>query len=148
MEHLLEVILTSVWDVRIGIAVALFYGFTPFWALFLSILCGLGTVIPSFGLLKGLLQWDRFETSRLHAWLSRITCRHHHFIDKYAYLGVFLMVALPLPGTGPWMGMLTAALLKMQFVRASMSLALGIVLTACVTLAIAEGILSLIPLLG
>ena len=35
-------------------------------------------------------------------------------IRKYAYWGVFLFVALPLPGTGAWMGALISVLLNMD----------------------------------
>lgn len=35
-------------------------------------------------------------------------------IRKYAYWGVFLFVAVPLPGTGAWMGALISVLLNMD----------------------------------
>ncbi len=148
MSGIMEIILASVWDVRIGIPVALLNGVKPFWALFLVTLCGLSTVIPALALTKHTFKKEGAFVSPLRNRLYRATRRHRATIDRYAYLGVFLLVALPLPGTGPWMGMLAVALLEMEFVRASMALALGIIVTASITLGITEGILSLIPLLG
>ena len=47
-------------------------------------------------------------------------------IGKYELLGVFLFVAIPLPGTGAWTGSLVAALLQMNVWKAFISIALGV----------------------
>ena len=51
------------------------------------------------------------------------------FIKKYAFWGLFLFVAIPLPGTGAWTGALIAAMMDMKVKEAFPSILLG-VLTA------------------
>lgn len=48
-------------------------------------------------------------------------------VTKYKIIGLFLFVALPIPGTGAYSGALIAALLDMRFRKAFPSIALGLV---------------------
>ena len=48
------------------------------------------------------------------AWCERTAEQKSDQIRKYAYWGVFLFVAIPLPGTGAWMGALISVLLNMD----------------------------------
>ena len=50
-------------------------------------------------------------------------------MQKYQYLGLWLFVAIPLPGTGAWTGCLAAAFLEMRLKKAMPAVILG-VLTA------------------
>lgn len=47
-------------------------------------------------------------------------------VQKYAFWGLFLFVAIPLPGTGAWTGALIAAMLDMRLKKAFPSIALGV----------------------
>lgn len=47
-------------------------------------------------------------------------------VQKYAFWGLFIFVAIPLPGTGAWTGALIAAMLDMRLKRAFPSIALGV----------------------
>lgn len=47
-------------------------------------------------------------------------------IEKYGYLGLFLFVAIPLPGTGGWTGALLAVLLNMNRKKSFLVIALGV----------------------
>lgn len=63
-------------------------------------------------------------------------------VTKYATFGLFLFVAIPLPGTGAWMGSLIAALMNMRFKHSIISVFLG-VLTAGLIMSLAcYGIIS------
>ncbi len=55
-------------------------------------------------------------------------------VQKYAFWGLFIFVAIPLPGTGAWTGALIAAMLDMRLKKAFPSIALG-VLTAGIIVA-------------
>ena len=55
-------------------------------------------------------------------------------VQKYAFWGLFMFVAIPLPGTGAWTGALIAAMLDMRLKRAVPSIFLGVV-TAGIILA-------------
>ena len=48
-------------------------------------------------------------------------------IMKYSAFGLYIFVAIPLPGTGAWSGSLIAALMDMRFKYAFPSIALGVI---------------------
>ncbi len=48
-------------------------------------------------------------------------------VEKWGFWGLFLFVAIPLPGTGAWTGALIAAMLDMRLKRAFPSIVLGVV---------------------
>lgn len=47
-------------------------------------------------------------------------------VQKYAFWGLFILVAIPLPGTGAWTGALIAAMLNIRLKRAFPAIALGV----------------------
>lgn len=47
-------------------------------------------------------------------------------VQKYAFWGLFIFVAIPLPGTGAWTGALIAAMLEMPLKKAFPSIMLGV----------------------
>ena len=48
-------------------------------------------------------------------------------IGKYELLGVYLFVAIPIPGTGAWMGSLVATVLKLKRHQAMLAILAGVV---------------------
>lgn len=48
-------------------------------------------------------------------------------VKKYKFWGLFIFVAIPLPGTGAWTGSLIAALMNMRLKDALPSITLGVV---------------------
>ena len=55
-------------------------------------------------------------------------------VSKYKYLGLFLFVAIPLPGTGAWTGSLAAAFLDMRLKKAFPAVLLGVLTAGCIML--------------
>ena len=47
-------------------------------------------------------------------------------IGKYELLGLFLFVAIPLPGTGAWTGSLIAAVLRLRLMKATLAILCGV----------------------
>ena len=58
---------------------------------------------------------------------------------KYAFWGLFLLVAIPLPGTGAWTGALVAAMLNMRLKSAFPAIALGVAGAATIVAFITYG---------
>ncbi len=48
-------------------------------------------------------------------------------VRRYAFWGLFILVAIPLPGTGAWTGALVAAMLDMRLKQAFPAIALGVI---------------------
>lgn len=61
-------------------------------------------------------------------------------VQKYAILGLTLLVAIPLPGTGAWTGALVAAMLDIRMKRAIPCILLGVVIAAVIVTMITYGI--------
>ena len=61
-------------------------------------------------------------------------------VQKYAILGLTLLVAIPLPGTGAWTGALVAAMLDIRLRRAIPCILLGVIIAAVIVTMVAYGI--------
>ena len=64
-------------------------------------------------------------------------------VKKYRTLGLVLLVAIPLPGTGAWTGALVADVLDIRMKTALPAIALGVVIAGCITTAVTCGVVSL-----
>ena len=67
---------------------------------------------------------------RFNGLVTRLEKRAENKSDvvmKYSFWGLFLLVAIPLPGTGAWTGALVAAMLDMRLKRAMPAITLGVV---------------------
>ncbi len=82
---------------------------------------------------KAILKWMRscrVELFRkISGWLYNKAEKNRPKIEKYAAWGLFLFVAIPLPGTGAWTGALVASVFDMKKRAACLSIFAG-VLTA------------------
>ena len=62
-------------------------------------------------------------------------------IEKYGYWGLFLFVAIPLPGTGAWTGALIAAMLDMDKKKSFLAIALGVAGAGIIMMILSYGLL-------
>lgn len=60
-------------------------------------------------------------------------------VQKYAFWGLFVLVAIPLPGTGAWTGALVAAMLDMRLKRAFPAIAAGVLAAAAIVTFVTYG---------
>lgn len=60
-------------------------------------------------------------------------------VTRYARLGLYLFVAIPLPGTGAWSGALIATFLHMPKGKALLSIFLGVVTAGIIMLVASHG---------
>lgn len=67
-------------------------------------------------------------------------------IRKYGRLGIFLFVAIPLPGTGAWTGSLIASLLRMKMRDTLPFIFLGVLTAGLIMSLLAFGIIK--PIMG
>ena len=111
----------------------------------------IGNMIPiPFILLfiKTIFKWMKQIKSiqKFPEWCEKKALKHSDKIEKYGYFGLFLFVAIPLPGTGAWTGSLAAVLFNLDFKKSLFAIFCG-VLTAGIIMSIvaygASGILGL-----
>ena len=61
-------------------------------------------------------------------------------VKKYELLGLFILVAIPLPGTGAWTGALVAALMDIRLKKSIPAIALGVVAAGLIVSALMYGV--------
>ena len=74
---------------------------------------------------------------RLNGMVDKLEQKAHlkgQSVTKYKYIGLWLFVAIPLPGTGAWTGSLAAAFLDMRLRKAFPAVALGVITAGCIML--------------
>lgn len=74
-------------------------------------------------------------------WLIRRGTNKSALVKKYEMLGLYLLVAIPLPGTGAWTGALVAALLGRRFKHALPVIGAGVATAGVLTLLICKGVI-------
>ncbi len=72
-------------------------------------------------------------------WLLQKAEKNRAKIEKYAFWGVALFVAVPLPVTGAWTGSLVAAVIDMKFWKALLSALIGIMIAGVIMTVIFYG---------
>ena len=88
--------------------------------------------------------FDWMKKTRLRGaaeWLENKAMKKSDQIQKYGKLGLFLFVAIPLPGTGAWTGSMIAALLRMRKREALPWIFLGVVTAGLIVSLISFGII-------
>lgn len=77
--------------------------------------------------------WLREHFPKIDSFISSLEKRaadKQETVDKYGALGLVLLVAIPLPGTGAWTGSLVAALMHMKLQKAVPCVFLGVIIAA------------------
>ena len=81
---------------------------------------------------------------KIALWVEAKAEKHKGKIEKYAYVGLFLFVAIPIPGTGAWTGALVAAFLDMRLRSAVPSIFLGVMAAGIAVSLITMGAITLL----
>ena len=127
-------------ELRGAIPLGVFYFGMPVWKVLLFSLLGNLLPVPALLLLLRPLstlsrRWG--PSRRFFEWLYDRAQRKGVSVHRLGALGVFLLVAVPMPGTGAWMGSVIAEVFGLPFALALLSITLG-VLTAGVLVAVAS----------
>lgn len=113
-------------------------------------ICIVGNMLPvPFIILfiRRIFHWLRAKSpfwANLVSKLEKKAEKQSDIVAKYALLGLYIFVAIPLPGTGAWTGALIAALMDMRLRRAFPVIALGVMTAGLVMLLISVSIAALL----
>lgn len=104
----------------------------------------LGNMLPiPFILLfiKKIFAWMRKINclKKIPEWLEAKAMKKSEQIEKYGYLGLFLFVAIPLPGTGAWTGSLLAVLFGMKTKKSLLFIFFGVLAAGLVMTLVSFG---------
>ena len=94
--------------------------------------------------IRRIFAWLRRHWSALDGLITRLESRADVKGDKvrrYGALGLLILVAIPLPGTGAWTGALVAALLDLPLRRAVPVIFAGVCIAAAIMTGITFGVI-------
>ena len=145
------VIFTILWaivpviELRGAIPIGVSLGLSPLVATLFAII---GNLIPiPFILLLAtkVFDWlrDKKLTHKFITWLEKKATKNHDKVEKYGWLGLIILVAIPLPGTGAWTGALVASCFQMDRKKSFGAISIGVVIAAIIVFLITYGITAL-----
>ncbi len=136
-------------EIRGAIPVGVASGLDP-WLAFAVGFVGNMLPIPILILLtRKIIEWLKKHNMlvKLTAWLENKGSKGAQKVQKYSFWGLFILVAIPLPGTGAWTGALVASLLDMRLKRALPAIAMGVAVAGLIVLLVTYGVISVGSLL-
>lgn len=109
------------------------------------LICILGNIIPvPFILLFVKKVFELLKKTRFSKFIYKFEQKADNKskdILKYKKLGLFLFVAIPIPGTGAWTGSMIASLLGFKMKNAIVSIFLGVITAAIIMSIFSYGVL-------
>lgn len=113
------------------------------------VVCIIGNMLPIpfiIVYIRRIFHWMRRRSPRLNALVDKLEKKAHlkgQKVTKYKYIGLWLFVAIPLPGTGAWTGALIAALLDMPLRKSIPSIFLGVVTAGLIMTFVTGGVVAI-----
>ena len=124
------VAMIPVLELRASIPVGVALGLHPLAAYGLSVLGNLVPVPFIIIFIRRIFTWMQKRggwMGRVVDWLEAHAAKKSETVQKWAFWGLVILVAIPLPGTGAWTGSLVAAMLDMPLKKAFPAIAVGVV---------------------
>lgn len=122
-------------ELRGAIPIGVGYGLDYWLVVAIAIIGNLVPVPFIILFIRKIFELMRKWSKKLDALVTKLENRAESKADvvqKYAFWGLFILVAIPLPGTGAWTGALVAAMLDMRLKRAFPAIVLGVVGAAAI----------------
>lgn len=143
----LAVAMLPILELRGAIPFGVGLGLNPWQAMIAAVI---GNMIPvPFIILfiRRIFAWLRKKSRKLEDTVSRLEARAEgkwEKVHRYEALGLMILVAIPLPGTGAWTGALIAALMNMSLKRALLPVFLGVVIAGLLITGLTFGFTAII----
>lgn len=118
-------------ELRGGIPLGVGLGL-PLWQAYIAAVIGNMVPVPFIIVfIRRVFKWLRANVPPLGNLIGKMEDKAHlkgRTVRKYKYLGLIILVAIPLPGTGAWTGALVAAFLDMRLRDAVPSIFAGVLI--------------------
>ena len=98
------------------IPIAIAWGIPKITSFILAYIGSCLPAVPLLFLLRPIIKWmySKKVFSKFAQWIESRSEHKGQLIYDYAYIGLFIFVAIPLPTTGVWTGSIVASLLEMD----------------------------------
>lgn len=134
-------------ELRGGIPFGVTQGLSPLQAAVFAIIGNL-TPIPILVIFtRKVFEWLKTKSKKLNAFVKRLEAKadkNKDMVIKYEFIGLMILVAIPLPGTGAWTGALVAAMMDMRLKNSIPAITLGVIIAAMIVTTITYGVEALI----
>lgn len=144
--YILIISMLPIIELRGAIPVAFALGMPLIPSFIVSVIGNLLPVPFILWLITPFCNW--LKKTRLFKWfpefLERKVNKNKEKVTKYANWGLFLFVAIPLPGTGAWTGALIASFLDFKFKDAFWAIVGGVLTAGIIMSLVSYGVLGLI----
>lgn len=137
--------MVPVLELRGAIPFGLALGLSPALTYLLAVI---GNMVPVPAIMlfsRTLFRWlhKRPWWGRKIDWIERRTHLKGRMVRKYRILGLIVLVAVPLPGTGAWTGALVATLFRIRMQVALPSILAGVLIAGGIVTGVSCGVISL-----
>lgn len=142
----LVVAMAPIVELRGAIPIATAHGLDPMIAIPVAVVGNLIPVPFIILFIRRIFEWMEVHMPRLGGLVAALRRRADEKADvvlKYAFWGLVILVAIPLPGTGAWTGALVAATLNMRLKSAFPAIALGVIIAGIIVSIVTYGALSI-----
>lgn len=133
-------------ELRLGLPYGIAIGLNYPLALISAVVGNLLPVPFIIMFIKNVLAFLREKIAKLDGFITRLEERAHlksEVVTKYGQIGLCLLVAIPLPGTGAWTGALVAALMGMNLRKAMPAIIIGVLIASAIMTGVTFGIIHL-----
>ena len=133
-------------ELRGAIPLGISLGLSPIHSTVISIIGNMAIVPILLKILSPVM--DYFERTILFSksigWVKKRTLQKTKtIIKKYSLIGLFILVAIPVPTTGAWTGCIAATLLKIDYKNALFAILSGILIAGIIVSTISQQIITL-----
>ena len=136
------VAMVPVVELRGAIPFGVVRGLNLWTAIIASVLGNLMPVPFIILFIRKIFAWMRAHMPKLDGLVIRMEKKaekNRAAVEKYAFWGLVILVAIPLPGTGAWTGALVAAMMEMRLKRAFPAIAIGVAIAGVIVSVITYG---------
>jgi len=129
-------------ELRGGIPLGIALGFDTNIVFLTTLVLNIGVIYPAFVFLDLVVPPILKHFPQLNKFLDSVQRRSKKYIDRYGTVGLAIFVAIPLPGSGAYSGVLAAYLLKIDRRKSFLAISVGVLVAAVVVTALSLGAVS------
>ena len=92
---------------------------------------------------RRVFEWLKGKSAHLNRMVLKLEAKAEskkETVEKWEFLGLVILVAIPLPGTGAWTGALVAAMMDMRLKRAFPAVVIGVIIAGIIVSAVTFGV--------
>lgn len=92
---------------------------------------------------RRVFEWLKGKSAHLNRLVLKLEAKAEskkETVEKWEFLGLVILVAIPLPGTGAWTGALVAAMMDMRLKRAFPAVVIGVIIAGIIVSLVTFGV--------